>query len=279
MNSVIPQNLWQRAGTNDFKMKSMQPKKIQRQEKIIAAFEINPALTVNELATQMMVSEETLRRDLKDLDVQGKIRRTHGGAISKTYNIEPSLNKRLHLNVEQRSKIASYACSQLAGIRSMFIGGGATTFHFARALKMTEMSITVITASLDIANELASAKTIEVFLLPGFVEPTERQVHGAETIKAVSNYSSQLAVIGASGIDYEGVSEVMIRSAQVYKSMIHSAEHTWILADSTKFEKRALSKLMKWNPRSSLITDAYPDLAFKTQILDAGANILTTEKS
>lgn len=116
-----------------------------------------------------------------------QIRRTYGGAV-RTNEFEPALAERLKLHNEERERIARYAVSKIEGEATLIIGGGATTLHFARALRNIERKITVLTVTFDIAIELAKNPLIEVMSLPGLVEPKEGLVCGPETVNAIAQY-------------------------------------------------------------------------------------------
>ncbi|MEL6962635.1 MAG: DeoR family transcriptional regulator, partial [Pseudomonadota bacterium] len=105
-------------------------KKSARHSRILDVLEINPSIRVNALADELDVSTETVRRDLAELDETGRIKRTYGGAV-RTTAFEPALAERLKLHVQERERVARHAVTSLADVQSLFIGGGATTLHFA----------------------------------------------------------------------------------------------------------------------------------------------------
>ena len=232
-------------------------KKIRRQIQILEILGLNPAMRVNELARTLKVSSETVRRDLAKLDETGQIKRTYGGAV-RTNEFEPALAERLKLHIQERKRIAQSAVSQIEGLPSIFVGGGATTLHFARALRATKQKITVLTASYNIATELSANPLIEVMLLPGILDPNEEQVYGPETVRFITQFNVAVAVMGASAIDNTGVSEALLNAAQIYSAMIEHANHTIVLADSSKFGTRSLQKILDWGQDVTLITDTPP---------------------
>jgi DeoR/GlpR family transcriptional regulator of sugar metabolism len=248
-------------------------KKAKRQEQILKALELDPAMRVNDLARRLDVSQETVRRDLSELDDSGRIKRTYGGAIRAT-RFEPHLAERLQLHIKERERIAQKAVELLGDHESLFVGGGSTTFHFARALKSIDRRLTVLTPSFGIATELASNTKIEVLFLPGQVEPREGLVHGPETLEYIGRYRTPLAVVGATAVDEEGVSEALLSSARVYQAMVQSADRTFVLADSSKMGGRSLRVVLKWNPNVDLLTDTQPSDSIRQAAEDAGAQIL-----
>lgn len=258
-------------------MTQKKAKKVTRHERILAALDANPALRVTELAGLLSVSAETVRRDLSELDDAGRINRTYGGAV-RSQVFEPALTERLKLRIEERRLIAATAVTAVQDVESMFIGGGATTLHFARALRSSTRPMTVITSSFSIATELSSNPLIQVMALPGIVEAKEGMVQGPETLAAIRRYRPPLAVIGASGLDDSGVSEALLAAAQVYSEMIANADRALILADSSKYDRRALQGITPWSPRVQLICDIAPTGAMATAIEAAGASVIEAGK-
>ena len=233
-------------------------KKKTRQNRILNQLELNPRIRVNEMAEDLGVSTETVRRDLAELDSAGRIQRTYGGAVSiKTF--EPALAERSTLHIGAREIIAKRAAEYAKSANSLFIGGGATTLHFARALQQIERPLTVLTPSFSIASELSVNPKIMVMALPGVVEAKEGLVVGGETLKCIAQFHTSMAVMGASGLDSQGVSEALINVAHVDSAMINNARETLILADSSKFGTRSLQQITDLNANVSIFTDLRPD--------------------
>lgn len=253
-------------------MVQKQSKKTRRHEHILHALAVNPSVRVNALAEALAVSSETVRRDLAELDVTGRIKRTYGGAV-KTSLFEPALTERLALKLKEREAISAHAVQLLGDAASIFIGGGATTLHFARALRSIDRRITVLTASFNVAMELSTNPLIEVMSLPGIVEPKEGLVCGTDTLRFIALYRTHFAVVGASAMDATGVSEALLSAAQVYKAMIENADQTLILADCSKFELRALQIVASWNAEMTVVTDQTPPSTLKIAMEKAGTTI------
>ena len=239
-------------------------KKTQRHDRILGVLDANPSIRVNELADTLGVSTETVRRDLAELDGTGGIKRTYGGAV-RTKSFEPALAERSLLHIRAREKIARLALARIGEADNLFIGGGATTLHFARALRGIDRRLTVLTPAFSIATELSANPLIQVMSLPGIVEPKEGLVYGAETLKCIRQFRTPIAVMGASGVDEHGVSEALLNAAQVYSAMIESADRTLILADSSKFGNRSLQQIIGWNKNICLVSETAPP----TILLDA----------
>lgn len=248
-------------------------KKTKRHESILRALEANPSIRVNELADELGVSSETVRRDLTELDNTGRITRTYGGAV-RTKTFEPALAERLKLHIGARELIARLAVERVGDANSLFIGGGATMLHFARALRQINRRLTVLTPAFSIATELSTNPLIEVMALPGIVEPKEGVVIGGETLKCIAQFRTPLAVVGASGVDANGVSEALLNVAQVYSAMVNNADETLVLADNSKFDTRSLQQIMALQENMCLITEKKPSRAMQAVIRQSGAELI-----
>ncbi|MDU9002593.1 DeoR/GlpR family DNA-binding transcription regulator [Sedimentitalea todarodis] len=248
-------------------------KKTRRHERILSVLDANPSIRVKELADELGVSSETVRRDLTELDNTGRIARTYGGAV-RTKAFEPALAERLKLHIAQREAIARLAVERAGTASSLFIGGGATTLHFARALRQTSRRLTVLTPAFSIATELSTNPMIEVMALPGIVEPKEGVVYGGETLKCIAQFRTPLAVIGASGVDADGVSEALLNVAQVYSAMVRHSDETLVLADSSKFGVRSLQQVVGLERNVCLVTQKEPEPALQAAIRQRGAELL-----
>lgn len=248
-------------------------KKTQRHDQILSILEVNPSIRVAEMADELGVSSETVRRDLTELDNSGRIKRTYGGAV-RTKAFEPALAERLQLHIRARERIARHAVERIGDAGSLFIGGGATTLHFARALRGIDRQLTVLTPAFSIATELSVNPLIQVMSLPGVVEPREGLVYGSQTTECIKQFRAPIAVTGASGVDESGVSEALLHAGQVYAAMIGAADETLILADASKFGNRSLQHIIDWGPNVTLITDERPPPHLWDAIRAANAQIV-----
>lgn len=251
-------------------MKASRSRKEIRHDRILTALEANPSLRVLQLAQELDVSAETIRRDLGELDQAGRISRTYGGAVRHS-RFEPALNERLAINVAERRAIARAAVKRYAGASALLLGGGATMVQFARELRAADPRITVVTPAYAVAMELALNPLIEVMLLPGTFEPQEGLVCGPETIRAIGRYRAQVAIIGASGLSPDGISEAMLGAGEVYTAMLEHAQESVVLADHSKFDKRALVLLRAWSPGMTLITDRPPPPPLDAALREGGS--------
>lgn len=247
-------------------------KKTIRQRRIFEELNFQPSLRVAELADRLGVSTETVRRDLAELTQEGLISRTYGGAVRRS-SLEPGLNERHALLVEERQAIARAAVADLAGARHLMIGSGATTVHVARRLAFEMNNLTVITHSFGVATVLSLNPTIRVLVTPGVYHAEEGAIHGAQSLRFLEDYRVDWAILGASGLDEEGASDALIEAAEVYSMMMRRSQRTMIVADASKFGQHFPARYATWDRVDKLVSDAAPKGSLARAIKNGGADV------
>jgi DeoR/GlpR family transcriptional regulator of sugar metabolism len=232
--------------------------KAARQERIVAELRATPTLRVSELAEDLSVSTETIRRDLDELEARGLINRTYGGAV-RGFEPEPAIAERHRLMVAERESIAATTARHVAHADALLIGGGATTTHVARRLAAERKDLVVITHSFGVATVLAANPTITVIMCPGRYNGREGCVFGAETLDYLRGFHANHAILGATGLTVDGPNDADVDAAAVYHAMVDRAAEVTIVADHTKFDRTALSIYAGWSQISRLVTDAPPE--------------------
>jgi DeoR/GlpR family transcriptional regulator of sugar metabolism len=249
-------------------------KKAIRQRRIIEALGTQPSLRVSDLAAQLHVSTETVRRDLDDLTGRGLISRTYGGAVRRL-SLEPGLNERHGLLVPQRQSIARMAVPLLAGAKHIMIGSGATTVHVARRLAFEMNNVTVVTHSFGVATVLALNPTIAVLMAPGLYHAQEGATHGAQTLRFLEGFRADWAILGASGLREDGASDALIEAAEVYAAMVRRAAQVMVVADSSKFDKPFPAQYAAWDDIDVLVTETAPQGALATAAAAGRTRVVT----
>lgn len=229
-----------------------------RQERILAGMRGSATLRVGDLAADLDVSTETIRRDLHELQERGLLSRTYGGAVPP-FAGEPAVSERHGLLVPEREAIAAAAAGFLRPREVVAIGAGATTTHVARRVAATCRDLTVITHSFSVAAALGANPTIEVIMCPGRYNAREGMMVGAETLDFLQSYHVNRAILGVSGLTPEGLADAEAPAAWVYKAMMNRAAETLIVADHAKFDVPALAIWARIPDIRRLVTDRAPD--------------------
>src|SRR5688572_27668272 len=141
----------------------------QRQQRIVEQARQAGRVDVVELAAELSVTSETVRRDLTALERQGVLRRVHGGAIPiERLGFEPGLAARDSVMTAEKDRIAKAAIAELPDEGAILLDAGSTTARLAEQLPM-DRALTVVTNALPLALSLATRPNITVLVLGGRV--------------------------------------------------------------------------------------------------------------
>lgn len=246
--------------------------KQSRQERILAEMRSSATLRVGDLAAELEVSTETIRRDLFELEERGLLNRTYGGAV-RPFGGEPNVTERHRLMVAEREAIAALAVRFIKPREVIAIGAGATTTHVARRVAAECRDITLIAHSFSVATVVAANPTIDVILCPGRYNATEGMMVGEATIEFLQGFNINRAILGVSGIAAGGLADADTSAAWVYKAMRMRAAETMIVADHTKFDMQAMAIWAQVPDVDRLVTDRAPSGALGRALERGGVEV------
>ncbi|MEO8857003.1 MAG: DeoR/GlpR family DNA-binding transcription regulator [Burkholderiaceae bacterium] len=207
---------------------------MSRIDHIAQALDAKGSVSVADLAHQLGVSRETIRRDIKALAGQGRASVVHGGAARRAA-IEPSLAARVSANTAGKQAIGRRAASLVSDGMVVLIDSGSTTYSMGAAL-MELNNLTVITNSLPIATMLCRAPGVKVIMLGGQIDPNDEAAFGVETIAALAHFRVDLVFLGVGGISSEGeFTDYSRLAAETRHTMMKAGQKVYILADHSKF--------------------------------------------
>lgn len=248
----------------------------ERQKFIMDEMHKDGAVTVSRLASELDVTEETIRRDLEKLEKQEMLRRTHGGAVpidGTTYEL--SLEKRKSTNVEQKQKIASIAASFVFSGDTIFLDASTTTFFMAKELKKLK-NITIITNSLRVIAELCSCEHIKLIAVGGIVSSNQSFVGSLAENSIKDSYFANKMFFSAKGITREiGILESNEQECGIKQNMLMNSENKYFLCDSAKIGRVSFAKLASLHDIDYLITDKTPDEEFSQVLAENNVKIVT----
>lgn len=234
-----------------------------RQTAIMSEIASTGSCTVADLARRLHVSGETIRRDIKRLASQGLLRKVHGGATLPGPLHEDSFEQRMTQNAAAKQTIGRAAAAHIADGETLSFDTGTTTACVARAL-IGRRGLTVVTNSLDIARAMAG--TSRVFMAGGELHAELGAGLGPAAVEFVSQFRVRTAFLSVGAIDAEdGLTDFDMAEARFSRALIEAAERVVVVADHSKFGKRALVRACELDAIDMLITDAPPppDLAGK----------------
>jgi DeoR/GlpR family transcriptional regulator of sugar metabolism len=242
----------------------------ERRERILRAVRAGTT-QVGQLAEAFGVSEMTVRRDLGDLEREGKLTRVHGGAVGATS--ERPFAEIAVERFEQKDAIGALAASTVGEGQTVLLDVGTTTLQLARHLH--GRAITAITSNLAVYEELLPEESVELVLLGGVVRRNYRSLVGVVAEDALRQLRADVAFLGASGIeeDFSVVDTTMVE-VPIKRAMMAAAARSVLLVDSDKFKMRGVVQVCHVQDLDTIITDAgIPDQT-RSELERSGVEVL-----
>lgn len=233
----------------------------ERHQLILELIEKHNSVSVVDLCALIGVSEMTIRRDLRILSAGGLLQRVHGGAIAKrSGSYEPPYLVRGSANTEAKRAISREAVKLVNEGDSLALDVGTTTYEIACGL-VGVRGLTVLTASLLIANVLVDAPNLRLILTGGILRQQEKSMVGQTAINAYLDYHVDKAFVGIGGLHLErGLTEYNLDDALVKQALIKNAARVIVVADSAKLQRICFAHVADLTQVHTLITDNHaPD--------------------
>ncbi|MEM6885280.1 MAG: DeoR/GlpR family DNA-binding transcription regulator, partial [Verrucomicrobiota bacterium] len=212
---------------------------------------------VPELARRFKVSEVTMRRDLKALELERRVTRTHGGALVDDNLRFAIFGVRVGVNPERKREIGKQAVQLLQSGMSMYMDAGTTIYAVAQELKTSKLqNIRIMTPSIPIAELMAEVSGIQVFLTGGNVLAKRSCLVGDLSEVSISQWDFDIALLGAEGIDDTGLwnsNEGLVRQQ---RRIIRNTENIVYCLDPSKSHQSGPIFICRWEPRFRLISGA-----------------------
>ncbi|NLN69958.1 MAG: DeoR/GlpR transcriptional regulator [Chloroflexi bacterium] len=245
-----------------------------RYQFILDIIEKRGSVNVIELAEALNVSDMTIRRDLRELEKSGFIRRFHGGAVgSRGRAYEPSLMTRSMENQKQKEIIGRYAAKMIVEGDSVALDVGTTAYQIAKNIGHIK-NITLITPSLPIAQLFFERSDMRLILPGGIVRPGESSLIGEITRRNIEQVFVDRLFVGAGGVDIQaGVTEFNMDDALIKQALIKNAKEVILAVDASKFDKISFTHVADLNQIDQVITDAPPPEELRRYFRNQGITV------
>jgi DeoR/GlpR family transcriptional regulator of sugar metabolism len=249
----------------------------ERLEQIVNLVNERRRITVKELCAHFGVSLVTVRNDLNELGRQGKIIRTHGGAIAAE-DAQPILpfNTRRKTNYEQKHTIAQAAAGLVSDGEVIFIDAGTTAVEIPVYLK-EKSDLTVITPSIEVAHWLLTHTSFNVYMLNGFLHRKSFGTTGAPCEDFMSEWNMAKAFCGAAGFTVaEGLTDRHIGFVEQKRVIVKKAQTVVGLVDSTKLGIVSLGSFAAVENIDVIITDRGISEEMEGSLQERGIEVIVT---
>lgn len=230
----------------------------RRQERLRNLIRSDGFLPVGEICRRLGVSEATARRDLMEIEADGHITRTHGGALADYNNSHTSLSERLGLAGPAKARIADKAVALIRRTGTIFIDAGTSSQAVARALTLRHdlKQLTVATNSLAAAAIISGMPGMELHVVGGMFLNRQAALMGPRAIRALGQWSFDAAFLGCEAMDAQGVSNSHPAVADFQKAVLRRSAKVYFCIDASKIGHATPHRVAGWKQLTALITDA-----------------------
>jgi DeoR/GlpR family transcriptional regulator of sugar metabolism len=229
----------------------------ERQKQILTRLQSRGQVLVQDLVRELTVSEDTIRRDLKDLAQSGLLKKVHGGAVLLS-SVPYSHRERLSLNREAKRKLANIAAELVQSNMLIFVDGATTTLELPAALEDLSLNkITFVTHSPVMAQRLSELGFAEIILLGGKLIKDLLITAGLDSIKQAEQFRPDLSIISAHGLSVPaGATVESWEDALLKRAFVERSAETVVIAGQEKLGYEASHMVLPTEKISYLVTDA-----------------------
>ncbi len=251
---------------------------LERQTEILDILNKNKSATVDELASELFVSGATIRRDLRTMEKQGLIKRSHGGAMPFKSNAEETAFAiREQVNINGKRTIANLAIRLIKNGDSVFVDS-STTVGMLIPLFNNFNYLSVITTGLRNAILLSQTNTVKIYITGGQILNHSNSIIGTDTLDYISRIHANFTFVSCSGVDVNnGFTDASIEQARLKQQMRKNSDKIAMLCDSTKIGKIFLCKDFDFDELDYFITDKLPPAEFIEKLSKTKCKLLTPE--
>ncbi len=248
---------------------------LERQDEIIKILSENNSATVDELCEKLFVSGATIRRDLRAMEKQGLIKRSHGGAmIFKSSAEDSAFAIREQENTEAKRVIGLLASKLIKSGDSVFMDSSSTVGFVIPHLN-AKTCVSVTTNGLRNALLLSKTNNVKVYVTGGLIENHSNSITGTDTMEFIYKINANVCLVSCSGVDLDaGFTDANIEQAKLKRQMRKNSNKIAVLCDSSKFGKKFMCKDFDFSEIDYLITDVIPPKEFIDKMQKNGVEII-----
>jgi DeoR family transcriptional regulator, glycerol-3-phosphate regulon repressor len=241
-----------------------------RQIKLLGVVRAHGSASVEQLAAELDVTLQTVRRDVQRLAESGLVTRFHGGVRMPGSTVENMAHRqREMLHAEGKARIARAVARQIPPDCSLILNIGTTTEAVAKEL-LRHKGLRVITNNLNVAGILCGNADCEVIVTGGVVRARDRGIVGEAAVDFIGQFRVDIAVIGISGIEADGtLRDFDYREVKVAQTIMSHAREVWVAADVSKFNRPAMVEMARLSQIDRFFTDGEPPDPFPALLIDA----------
>ncbi|EEP70460.1 DeoR family transcriptional regulator [Micromonospora sp. ATCC 39149] len=245
----------------------------QRRDLLLDRLRRDRRVVAKDIATELGISEDTIRRDLRDLAAAGMCQRVYGGALPASPAVADYPTRR-QVGVDSKERVATAAAALVQPGMTIIVDGGTTALAVARALPAS-LRATVVTHSPTVGAALAEHPGVEVYLLGGRLFKHSVVACGAAAVEAAQAVNADLFLLGVTGVHPDaGLTTGDADEAAMKRALAQRAADTYVLASAEKIGAASRFAVLPLTAVAGIVTDAPPEDDTLRRLVDGGLAIV-----
>jgi DeoR/GlpR family transcriptional regulator of sugar metabolism len=246
----------------------------QRRDLLLERLRVDGRLVAKDLAAELGVSEDSVRRDLRELAAAGLCQRVYGGALPVSPAIADHAGRE-RVEPASKQRVAAVAARLVVPGSTAILDGGTTALAVAHALPL-DLAATVVTHSPTVAAALVDHRDVEVFLLGGRLFKHSLVTCGAAAVEAAQGVTADVFLLGVTGVHHEaGLTTGDADEAAMKRALARRAADTYVLASAEKIGAASRFAVLPLGEVTGVVTDADPDVPAVRDLVAAGVELVS----
>lgn len=248
----------------------------ERKQSIVDMVNEKKRMQVSELVELFNVTGSTIRNDLRELENEGLVTRTHGGVIKREFQRSVEIIPKSRELTSEKYKIAERAVQLIEENDILAIDTGTSCRAFAEKLITSPLKqLTILTYDLEIALLLSEKTNYQVQVIGGAIRNGYPYVSGSSVALGLAGFSVDKVILGTTSFDKDyGYSTPNYETAEMKKSLINIGRIKIVLSESSKINQRSFKQFATPDECDYLVTDAHITKEQQNEINALGINLL-----
>jgi len=249
----------------------------ERLEKIIQLLNENQKVVVKDLSKTFDVTEDCIRKDLKNLEKQGVIKRTYGGGVlNREFAPHNDILSRVNINLEGKIKIAEKAFEIIKPRETIFLDISSINILIAERIAKGNKKLTVITNMIDIIRTFMQSDHVDVIGTGGVFNKEVNGFVGSTAIECILKHKVNRAFIGSCGVNMfdKSITTYDVEDGNTKKAIISSGKKVYLVVENKKFYYDATYKFADISDVDAIIVDEAPDEKICTELIKMNVELI-----
>lgn len=230
----------------------------ERYEKILYKVQEEGRVTVKDLAKEFKVTEDCIRKDLRELENRELLKRVYGGAIiQRNHDDIKPIDERKNINVGVKKKIAINAVNLIEDKDIIFLDTSTNNLEISKELNKSKKKVTVVTNMIEIVSELKNSQYIKLISVGGEFNKEVGAIVGVAADRYIKHFTYDKAFIGVCGINKETgyISTLDLEDGTTKKTIIECSNKSYLVMEKEKFNYDEFYKFASLDDIAGIVTE------------------------